>query len=147
MVMRCSFNEQQDKQLMLGLLGQACHLYKAKKQNKNNHGSAKDKLVRVAGVALPHLTSASDHLPSFSSVSLVPIKPINTHFLNLPYVLPLSITWPRRVVAMVTPPTGAGYLPCYRSNWFPTEFQACHSVSLSLSRSLSGCLSLSLFLT
>lgn len=134
---------------MLGLLGQACHLYKARKKEKNNNqGSGRDKLdetVRgTAGVALPRLTSASAHLPSSSSVSLVPIKPVNTHFFKLLYVLPLSITWPLRVVAMATPPTGAGYLPCYRSNWFPTEFQACHSVSLSLLHVISLPLSLSL---
>lgn len=87
-----------------------------------------------AAQLLSHLTSAFAHISSSLSVSLLPTEPVNTHFVLSPllYILPLSITWPLRVVAMVTPPTGAGYLPCYRSNWFPTEFQACHSVSLSL---------------
>lgn len=43
-----------------------------------------------------------------------------------------SITWPLRLVAVETSPNGAGYLPCYRSNWFPAGFQMSHSISLSL---------------
>ncbi len=46
-----------------------------------------------------------------------------------------SITWPLRLVAVATSPNGAGYLPCYRSNWFPAGFQMSHSISLSLSLS------------
>ncbi len=55
---------------------------------------------------------------------------------SLPRALFGSITWPPRLVAVATSPNGAGYLPCYRSNWFPAGFQMSHSISLSLSLSL-----------
>ncbi len=78
-----------------------------------------------------HLVSSSAH-PS----------PISLHTSNTPspilyLVLSFgSITWPPRLVAVATSPNGAGYLPCYRSNWFPAGFQMSHSISLSLSLSL-----------
>lgn len=138
-----------DKQLMLSLLGPARHSFKAKKtKGLLKINSMKQRAARLH-LLPPRFTSASPYLPSSSSVSLVPIEPVNTLFFFSPLlnVLPLSITWPLRGVAMATPPTGAGYLPCYRSNWFPTEFWACHSVSLSPSLITGLPLSLSFFLT
>lgn len=37
-----------------------------------------------------------------------------------------SIIWPQRPVAVATPPSGDGYLPCCRSNRFPVGFQMSH---------------------
>lgn len=43
-----------------------------------------------------------------------------------------SIVWPQRPVAVATPPSGDGYLPCCHSNRFPVGFQMSH-LSLALS--------------
>lgn len=108
-------------------------------QSKEHQGPAKDKRDETASsgaAGVPLLLILHQHTLSCRPLHpspLFPLNPVNTHFfLALTSTfLPLSITWPLRVVAMVTPPTGASYLLCYRSNWFPTEFQPRHSVSRS----------------
>lgn len=71
-----------------------------------------------------HSLTFSSHSPVILFIPLTSsIQPMNTQLLRRSPPPPLAQhPCPSRAVAMVTPPTGAGYLPCYRSNWSLLNF-------------------------